>query len=57
MTATTICAGSVLMKDWRLLFLDEEKIAARSRKLAKKKWVRFMAWGAARCDGILWMVY
>ncbi len=36
MLTTTICAGNVLMKDRRLLFLDGAEITARSRELAKK---------------------
>ena len=40
MVTTTICAGKVLMKDRRLLFLDEAEITARSRELAKKMWAR-----------------
>jgi putative selenium metabolism protein SsnA len=40
MVTTTICAGKVLMKDRQLLFLDEAKITARSRELAKKVWAR-----------------
>jgi putative selenium metabolism protein SsnA len=41
MVTTTICAGQVLMKDRRLVFLDEAEITARSRELAKKVWERF----------------
>jgi len=40
MVTTTICAGKVLMKDRRLLFLDEADITARSRELAKRAWDR-----------------
>ncbi|MBO0724998.1 MAG: putative aminohydrolase SsnA [Blastocatellia bacterium] len=43
MVTTTICAGKVLMKDRRLLFLDEAEITARSRELAKLMWSRFVA--------------
>jgi putative selenium metabolism protein SsnA len=43
MVTTTICAGKVLMKDRRLLFLDEAEITARSRELAKLAWARFVA--------------
>jgi putative selenium metabolism protein SsnA len=43
MVTATICAGRVLMKDRRLLFLDEAEITARSRELAKKVWARFAA--------------
>ena len=45
MVTTTICGGKVLMKDRRLLFLDEAEIASRSRELAKKAWER-LATGA-----------
>ena len=40
MVTTTICAGKVLMKDRRLLYLDESEITARSRVLASKTWER-----------------
>ncbi|HEX5085298.1 MAG TPA: putative aminohydrolase SsnA [Blastocatellia bacterium] len=43
MVTTTVCAGKVLMKDRRLLFLDEAEITARSRELAKMMWARFVA--------------
>lgn len=43
MVTATICAGRVLMKDRRLLFLDEAEITARSRELAKKVWERVVA--------------
>jgi putative selenium metabolism protein SsnA len=43
MVTTTICAGRVLMKDRRLLFLDEAEIAAKSRELAKRVWARVTA--------------
>jgi len=43
MVTTTICAGKVLMKERRLLFLDEAEITARSRELAKSLWSRFVA--------------
>lgn len=43
MVTTTICAGKVLMKDRKLLFLDEAEITARSRELAGKVWARFAA--------------
>lgn len=36
----TVCAGRVLMRDRRLLTLDEEAITARSRELATKVWKR-----------------
>lgn len=41
MVTGAICAGKVLMKDRRLLFLDEAEITARSCELAKKVWERF----------------
>jgi cytosine/adenosine deaminase-related metal-dependent hydrolase len=37
---TTICAGRVLMRDRRLLTLDEGEITARSRELAARLWER-----------------
>jgi cytosine/adenosine deaminase-related metal-dependent hydrolase len=37
---TTICAGRVLMRDRKLLTLDEEAITARSRELAAALWKR-----------------
>lgn len=40
MVTTTICAGKVLMKDRKLLFLDEAEITARSRELAARAWER-----------------
>jgi len=38
---TTIVAGRVLMRDRRLLTLDEERIAAQAREYAPKIWKRF----------------
>jgi len=40
MVTTTMCGGRVLIKDRRLLFLDEAEIAAKSRELARKVWER-----------------
>ena len=40
MITATVCAGRVLMRDRRLLTLDEEEITARSRELAAKTWER-----------------
>jgi hypothetical protein len=40
MITTTICGGQVLMKDRKLLTLDEAEIAAKSRELAEKVWQR-----------------
>lgn len=37
---TTICRGQVLMKDKRVISLDEERVTARSRELAPKVWER-----------------
>lgn len=37
---TTVCAGKILMRDKRILVLDEERITARSRELAPKMWRR-----------------
>ncbi|MCP4542047.1 MAG: putative aminohydrolase SsnA [Chloroflexi bacterium] len=36
----TVCAGQVLMRDRKLLTLDEETITARSRELAVQTWER-----------------
>lgn len=41
MVTTTIVAGKVLMRDRELLTLDEERITARSRELARDVWRRF----------------
>ena len=38
--STTMVGGKILMKDRRLLTLDEEAICARSRELAQKLWAR-----------------
>lgn len=38
---TTIINGKVLMEDRNLLHVDEERIIARSRELAKEVWKRF----------------
>jgi putative selenium metabolism protein SsnA len=43
MVTATICAGRVLMRDRRLLYLDEAEITARSRELAAKVWERFVS--------------
>jgi putative selenium metabolism protein SsnA len=37
---TTICRGQILMKDKKVLVLDEQRIAARSRELAPRMWKR-----------------
>jgi putative selenium metabolism protein SsnA len=41
MVTTTIVAGKVLMRDRRLLTLDEAEIAARARELSPKVWKRY----------------
>jgi len=38
---TTVVAGKILMRDKKLLCLDEEAVAAKSRKLAAEFWKRF----------------
>jgi putative selenium metabolism protein SsnA len=38
---TTVCKGQILMRDKKVLSLDEEGIAARSRELAPRMWKRF----------------
>jgi putative selenium metabolism protein SsnA len=37
---TTVCRGKILMRDKKILTLDVERIAARSRELAPKMWRR-----------------
>ena len=37
---TTVCKGKILMKGTKILVLDEERIAARSRELALQMWKR-----------------
>jgi cytosine/adenosine deaminase-related metal-dependent hydrolase len=37
---TTVCKGNVLMKNKKVLSMDEERLAARSRELAPKMWQR-----------------
>jgi len=41
MITTTIASGRILMKDRKLLVLDEEEITAKSRELAVKAWERY----------------
>ncbi|MHC1784790.1 MAG: putative aminohydrolase SsnA [Anaerolineaceae bacterium] len=41
MVTTTIVAGKILMKDRKLVFLDEERIAHEAGKLSPKVWERF----------------
>jgi putative selenium metabolism protein SsnA len=37
---TTVCKGKILMRDKKILSMDEERIAARSRELAPQMWQR-----------------
>ena len=37
---TTVCKGKILMKGTKILVLDEERVAARSRELALQMWNR-----------------
>jgi len=43
MVTTTIVDGKVLMKDRKLLILDEEEISARAREIAPDVWKRYEA--------------
>src|SRR5512141_3303 len=40
---TTVCRGQVLMQNKKILTMDEERIAARSRELAPQMWQRLAA--------------
>jgi putative selenium metabolism protein SsnA len=40
---TTVCKGKILMQGKKILTLDEERIAARSRELAPQMWQRLAA--------------
>jgi cytosine/adenosine deaminase-related metal-dependent hydrolase len=40
---TTVCRGKILMRNKRILSLDEERISARSRELAPMMWKRLQA--------------
>ncbi len=44
MVTTTICSGRVLMRDRRLLTLDEAAITARSREIVPEVWARYGAY-------------
>jgi putative selenium metabolism protein SsnA len=46
MITTTLVAGQVLMRDHRLLTLDEEAISAQARQLAPGVWARYQDWAA-----------
>lgn len=37
---TTVCKGKILMKDKKILSMDEESLSARSRELAPRMWKR-----------------
>ena len=37
---TTVCRGKILMQNKKILVLDEQRIAARSRELAPQVWQR-----------------
>ena len=37
---TTVCSGKILMKGKKILSMDEERLAARSRELAPQMWKR-----------------
>jgi cytosine/adenosine deaminase-related metal-dependent hydrolase len=43
LVTTTIAGGKVLMRDRRLLTLDEEAIAARAQELSAETWKRYRA--------------
>jgi cytosine/adenosine deaminase-related metal-dependent hydrolase len=40
---TTVCRGQILMQNKKILSMDEERIAARSRELAPQMWQRLQA--------------
>ena len=40
---TTVCRGQILMQNKKILTMDEERIAARSRELAPQMWQRLQA--------------
>jgi len=40
---TTVCRGRILMQNKKILSMDEERIAARSRELAPEMWARLQA--------------
>jgi cytosine/adenosine deaminase-related metal-dependent hydrolase len=40
---TTVCKGRILMQSKRILAMDEERLAARSRELAPQMWERLAA--------------
>jgi putative selenium metabolism protein SsnA len=40
---TTVCKGRILMQGKKILSMDEERIAARSRELAPQMWKRLVA--------------
>jgi putative selenium metabolism protein SsnA len=40
---TTVCRGKILMKGKKIICMDEERLAARSRELAPQMWKRLQA--------------
>ena len=40
---TTVCRGKILMQNKKILSMDEERIAARSREFAPQMWQRLAA--------------
>jgi hypothetical protein len=40
---TTVCRGKILMQGKKIISMDEERIAARSRELAPEMWKRLQA--------------
>jgi putative selenium metabolism protein SsnA len=40
---TTVCRGKILMKEKKILTMDEERIAARSREVSPQMWQRLAA--------------
>jgi cytosine/adenosine deaminase-related metal-dependent hydrolase len=40
---TTVCRGKILMRGKKILSMDEERLAARSRELAPEMWKRLQS--------------
>jgi cytosine/adenosine deaminase-related metal-dependent hydrolase len=40
---TTVCRGMILMKEKKILTMDEERIATRSREISPQMWQRLAA--------------
>ncbi len=51
MFTTTIVGGEVLMRDRKLLTLDEEAIAARAREIVPEVWARYEEYAKATLPG------